>query len=239
MNFAKVTIDQSLSVVVPAYNDEQTVEVLIRDGIAVLEEMGCDFEIFVINDGSSDRTGKVLEDLSKADSRIRVQHHPQNKGYGVTLRDLYKGAKKELIFSAPGDGQIPIGEILKLLPEILSNDIVIGRRVDRKDNWKRYIQTKIYNFLIRRIFGLTTRDINSVKLIKRRVFDEITLETESPFVEAELCIKAAYKGFKIFEKRIEHKRRVSSGASGGSFKIIYPTFVDLVRMAPRLRRLKT
>lgn len=235
-------MEQSISVIIPAYNDQVTVERIVSEAIEVVSGVASDYEVFVINDASRDGTGALLDRLAQADKTIRVVHHETNRGYGATIAELYMGAKGDLVFSTPGDGQLRPRELLKMLPAIHSYDIVIGLRKERQDSFMRKMYSLIYNTLIRILYGLRVNDINSIKLIKREVLEHIYFETTSAFTDAELCIRAARLGYSIGEVDIEHLAREFGEALGGSkfvgFKIMWDTFIDSIRMWKRLRDVK-
>src|SRR5881227_551237 len=100
-----------VSVFFPAYNDEGSIERMVADALAVLPTLANDYEVIVINDGSTDATQATLEALARAHSSLRVVRHARNMGYGAALRSGFKAARKELIFYTDGDGQYDIGEL--------------------------------------------------------------------------------------------------------------------------------
>jgi glycosyltransferase involved in cell wall biosynthesis len=224
----------SISVVIPAYNDETTVGRLIDDVDCLLQEVSTDYEIVCINDGSKDNTLGVLEERAKRLKNIRIVNHPVNKGYGKTIRELYMIGEKDLVFSLPGDYQFAPKELLTMAHGLRNNDLVIGLRVVRNDPPRRKLQSHIYNLMLRLFYGVTFKDVNSIKLFKREILEHFPLESETPFVDAELCIRAHKVGFNVVELPIEHLPRLSQGASGGKISVITDTFGDLIRMSRRI-----
>jgi glycosyltransferase involved in cell wall biosynthesis len=228
----------SISIVIPAYNDAATIRQVIEESLAAARSITGDYEICVIDDGSQDATWQILEGLLGTCRQLVCFRHSRNEGYGKTIKELFSRASKDLIFSCPGDGQIPPSEVLKMMEYIDDIDVIIGRRTTRLDNLKRNIQTKAYNFLIRAMYGLNIYDINSVKLYRRALLQDVPLECKTPFIDAELCIRAFYAKKKIREVPISHRSRLHKGASGGKLKIILPTFIDLVLQQPRLKKFR-
>ncbi len=220
----------SVSLVIPSYNDETTVGRLIEDSDKLLREVCRDYEIVVINDGSKDGTLAVLQEAAKNNRRIRLINHEVNKGFGETIRELYLSGGKDLIFSLPGDYQYAPKELLEMAQGLQENDFVIGLRVKRNDPPRRKLQSHIYNTLLRFLYGHRHTDVNSIKLFRKSILDKITLRSHTPFVDAELCIRAERAGFKVVEIPIEHLPRLSQGASGGKFSVIWETFSDLFKM---------
>jgi glycosyltransferase involved in cell wall biosynthesis len=220
----------SVSLVIPSYNDETTVGRLIEDSDKLLKEVCRDYEIVVINDGSKDGTLAVLQEAAKNNRRIRLINHEVNRGFGETIRELYLSGGKDLIFSLPGDYQYAPKELLEMAKGLIENDFVIGLRVKRNDPARRKLQSHIYNTLLRFLYGHRHTDVNSIKLFRKSILDKITLRSHTPFVDAELCIRAERAGFKVVEIPIEHLPRLSQGASGGKFSVIWETFSDLFKM---------
>lgn len=217
----------SLSILIPAYNDAQTIESLVFESISQGEKVASDVEIVVINDASSDNTRKILDSLGKKYSQVVVKHHTRNQGYGGTIKELYYVGRSEWIFTLPGDFQIEPKEMIKLIPFTKEADMIIGWRNDRHDPPERLRQSRIYNTILQLLFGIRLHDVNSVRLMKRSMMQHIRLLTQSAFVDAELAIHARDMGFRIVEVPIEHKKRETMGAGGGSLKTILPTIQDM------------
>ncbi len=220
----------SLSLVIPAYNDETTVGRLINDSDDLLKRICPDYEIVVCNDGSKDGTLAILREIAAVNPHVRLLNHEVNKGFGYTIRELYMSGKKDLIFSLPGDYQYAPKELQTMAEGLAENDFVIGHRVNRNDPPRRKMQSQVYNAMLRLFYGNKHKDVNSIKLFKRAILDKVKLQSTSAFVDAELCIRADRAGFKIIEIPIEHLPRLSQGASGGKFSVIWETFSDLVVM---------
>jgi glycosyltransferase involved in cell wall biosynthesis len=220
----------SLSLVIPAYNDETTVGRLIADADALLSEVCSDYEIVVINDGSKDNTLAVLKDAAAKNARVRLINHEVNKGFGATIKELYLSGAKDLIGSLPGDYQYAPKELVTMAEGLKDHDFVIGLRVKRNDPPRRKMQSNIYNAMLRLLYGNRHKDVNSIKLFKRKVLDKVQLHSDTAFVDAELVIKTEKAGFKVIEIPIEHLPRLSQGASGGKFSVIWETFSDLFKM---------
>ncbi len=220
----------SVSLVIPAYNDESTIGRLIQDADSLLREACLDYEIVVVNDGSKDRTLEAVQNAANSNPNVRLINHPINKGFGFTIRELYLSGKKDVIFSLPGDYQYAPKELLKMADGLGQHDFVIGLRVKRNDPARRKLQSHVYNAILRILYGHRHKDVNSIKLFRRSILETIELKSQTPFVDAELCIRAERAGFKVVEIPIEHLPRLSVGASGGKFSVIWETFSDLIKM---------
>lgn len=225
----------SVSVVIPAYNDEGTIGRLITDVDCLMQELCNDYEIVVVNDGSKDNTLSVINSMKNSVPRLRVVNHEVNQGYGYTIRELYFIGSKDLVFSLPGDYQYAPKEIIAMAEGLRNNNLVIGKRIKRNDPPKRKLQSMVYNFMLRMFYGIKHTDVNSIKLFRRSILNSIELVSQSPFVDAELCIRTEKAGLGVVEIPIEHLPRMTQGASGGKISVIMDTFGDLLNMRGHIK----
>lgn len=221
----------SISFLIPAYNDEETIAKAVTEAVSIGERVSDRFEIIVIDDGSRDGTVAVLGELSKKIPQLHFSVHKKNKGYGETIKELYYRSRSEWLYTLPGDNQIGAEEVMRLLPYAGKADMIIGLRVNRQDTWRRLLQSRIYNALLRMLFGIHVRDVNSVRLMRSSIMKKIRLTTTSAFVDAELLIKARDEGFRAIEAPIEHRAREGTVGGGGKWYIIRPVIVDMLRFA--------
>jgi glycosyltransferase involved in cell wall biosynthesis len=129
----------SISVFFPCYNEQSNVRRTVEQALAVLENLSGDFEVIIVNDGSSDATGQAADEIAGENASVTVVHHPVNLGYGAALQSGFKAATKELVFYTDGDGQFDITEMPPLLPLTDRYDIVSCYRLNRQDNLIRKI----------------------------------------------------------------------------------------------------
>lgn len=218
-----------ISVVIPAYNEEQNIEKVARNAASVISALAKEYEVLIVNDGSTDNTGEIIRRLSKEDKHIRTIHHERNYGAGAALKTCYTSAKGDLIFFIPADGQVPVGEIHKLYPYIEQADVIVGNRKERADPIYRRINARLYSTLIWLLFGLNVRDVDGVKLFKKKVFENVLIESNSAFVEAEILIKAQKSNFKILEIPVNHYPRIGGRQTGANLKVIINALWEVVK----------
>lgn len=221
----------SLSILIPCYNTQTTVESVIQNAYTVGKQVSRTVEIIVIDDASSDNTATILASLQEKIPILRIYTHADNKGYGATIKSLYMKARYDWLFSLPSDDQFDAKELKKLVVHTKSADMILGLRAQRNDNMKRKVQSFIYNRLLNLLYGLAINDVNTIRLMKRHTFKQITLISDSAFVDAELAIRMKKRGAHIVEVPITHKMREDHGGSGGKFfRTILPTVVEMVTM---------
>lgn len=208
---AQDKLPDSISIFLPVYNEQDNIEKCILSINRYLKKRFKDYEILVINGGSTDNTEKIVKELmrrERKDKHIKLISQRKNLGYGAALRSGFTHASKELIFYTDSDNQFNIEEMDKILPLINDYDIVSAYRVNRQDPFMRIIVANIYNMLIKVLFNLGVRDVDaSFKLYRRDVLKDIKLKSNTGLIDAELLIKAKKNGFSIGQIGVTHYPR--------------------------------
>lgn len=203
-------VSPSISIFFPAYNDQGSIENLVRDALAVLETLTDDHEVIVINDGSVDATPTILDDLARNLSHVEIIHHETNKGYGAALRTGFAAASKELVFYTDGDGQYDVRELTKLLPLMAGEvDVVNGYKIKRADKRYRILIGSIYNRAARFLFRLPIRDVDcDFRLIRKSALRRVELVSSSGVICVELVRKLDLAGCVFVETPVAHYPRL-------------------------------
>jgi glycosyltransferase involved in cell wall biosynthesis len=222
----------SITAFFPAYNDEHTIEGIVRTSAAEMRKVTDDFEVLVVNDGSRDSTGEILERLREELPFLRVIHHEKNMGYGAALISGFRGAKKDLIFYTDGDGQYDVTEMHNLLTQLGPNiDLVNGYKIKRADAWHRIVIGELYRRAMRRAFRLSIRDVDcDFRLFRRRIFDSITLESRSGVICVEMAKKFERAGFRMAEVPVSHYPRLHGSSEFFRIRHLTHTFKGLLRI---------
>jgi len=218
----------SISVFFPAYNDEPTIGQLVQHALEILPEFTDDYEVLVINDGSSDGTANILDELSRINPHVRPIHHAVNRGYGGALQSGFESATKEFVFYTDGDGQYDVREIARLLPLMTEGvDIVNGYKAKRADSLYRVIIGKIYNRAARLLFGLPIRDVDcDFRLIRREALQQIGPISSSGAACLEMVRKFKSNGAVFAEIEVSHYPRVHGRSQFFTFSSLARTFYD-------------
>lgn len=201
----------SLSIVLPAYNEEANIERAVEKAIEAGSRLADPFEVIVVDDGSKDGTGAVVQALIRKDSaHIRLLTHKPNQGYGAALRTGFEHARYNLVFFTDSDNQFDISEIEYFIPLMSDYEMVTGFRVYRYDTVMRCILSWIYNRIVGVLFRLRVRDVDcAFKLMRREVVQQVTIQCENFFVNTELLAKARKWNFRIAEKGVRHYPRMA------------------------------
>jgi len=227
----------SLSIVLPAYNEEANVERAVEQVSRVARQLGMDYEIILVNDGSADRTGEIGHELEGRIPNYRLVEHYPNRGYGGSLKAGFEAATKELIVFVPADNQFDFGEITLLLEALDGADIVSGYRAQREDPFVRKLNAFGWNTLVSVLFGRLGRDIDcGFKLFRREILGHVTIESNGAMIDTEFLAGARARGYRIAEVPVTHLPRVGGEATGANFKVIAKAFRDLALFRLRLSR---
>jgi glycosyltransferase involved in cell wall biosynthesis len=228
----------SLSVFFPAYNDAPSLPGLIARTFETLDPLVADFEVIVVNDGSFDNTGEVLEELrARYAPRMRVVTHENNRGYGGALRSGFSAATKDLVFYTDGDGQYDVGELPKLLDLMRDGvGLVNGYKLERNDPRHRIWIGHVYNRFARFLFGIRIRDVDcDFRLIRRGLLEEIQLFSTSGTICVELVRKLELSRCRVVEVGVRHYPRLHGRSQFFRFRSLLKTFYQLAKLYVRLR----
>lgn len=225
----------SISVVMPAYNEEDIIEKVVRDAAAYLEGVTEDYEVVVVNDGSKDRTGAILDAVHAENPRIRPVHQA-NTGYGGALQAGFRNAHKDYVFFMDSDNQFDIRELDKLIPRLSEVDVVLGYREHRQDHLGRKFNAFGWRCLVDLLFGLGVRDIDcAFKIFKRDKLVMALPESVGAMVNTEMLVKLKRRKTPWVEVPVTHYPRVGGKATGANLRVILKAFRELIMLHGKLK----
>ena len=226
---------KSISLMFPLYNDKNTVELMIKKSSNILKKLKRKYEIIIIDDGCPQNSGKLAKKIAKNFSNIKIFFHKKNLGYAAALKTGLKKCKNDWIFMTDGDGEYDVNNLFRLLKASKKCDLVITYRLKKKYNIYRIIISWVYNSILRFLFNIKFRDINTAsRLVSRKLIQHIKLESNSPFIVAELVIKAGLAGYKVGEIGIHAFPSTFRSGSIISLKNILLTIKDMVLFSVRI-----
>ena len=222
---------ESISLFFPVYKDERTVHLVAEKALRLLSSLGGEYEIIIVDDGSPDRSGEVAEELAREHPCIRVIHHERNSGYGAAVRSAIAASRFEFVCMTDGDDQYEVEDFRKLLKLKDRYDLIITFRYKKIYSSFRIFVSWVYNRLLRLLFRTPFRDVSTgLRMVRRSVLDDIVLEADSPFIGAELAIKAMLKGYRVGEVGIQTFPREFGSGNSTSFPNIVATMADMWRI---------
>jgi dolichol-phosphate mannosyltransferase len=219
---------QRLSLVIPAHNEEPIIRQAVEEAVAALRGLEIDYEVIVVDDGSTDRTREVALEASRNLAQVRVISLPHNIGYAGALRRGFREARYELVAFTDADCQFDLEELGRLLPLARTADIACGIRVDRQDPWRRKVYSKGFNILARTLLGTGVTDCDcALKIFRRDWVNSAGLEADGFFFNAELLTRARQAGLSVAEVGVTHRPR-QGGTSKVSIGHVLPVLKTLL-----------
>ena len=227
----------SVSVAILAFNERESIESVV-DGLAA-QLRGRDYEIIIVDDGSTDGMSELADRLAAADaSRIRVVRHETNLGGGATTRTGLFSARKDLVMVVPGDGQFRAEDIPRFLAAIGNADVVASRRMNRSGGRLRAFNSMIYRAVVRAILGLSSKDINWVKLYRRERVQSLNLIANSWLIDTEILYRARQFKWRVAEIEVPELPRHGGTPTGSNPLHMLAVALELWRFKRALNRVQ-
>jgi glycosyltransferase involved in cell wall biosynthesis len=224
---------RSLSIFFPCYNDGGTIGSLVIAALETAEKVAEDYEVIVVDDGSTDMSRLVLNDLAEHHPQhVRLVFHEHNRGYGGALRSGFAAASKEWVFYTDGDAQYDPRELERLVEKVRPDvDIIQGYKIKRHDPLHRIIIGRVYHWAMKILFNLKIRDVDcDFRLIRKSALDKIQLTQDSGVICLELVRKLQASGARFEEVGVSHYFRTYGKSQFFNFKRIFAVGVGVMRL---------
>ncbi len=225
----KVQSTTSISLILPAWNEAEVIAAAVAEAELALAQVAVEYEIIVVDDGSTDHTGSIVRDLAVANERVRLVQHSPNQGYGAAIRSGFAAAEKSLVVFTDADCQFDLTELDRFVLLSSRYDIVCGYRIDRKDTPLRCLYSKVYNMLVRLLLGTGLRDVDcALKMFHRDVAKKLQITGNGFLVNSEMLVQARQLGCRVCEVGVSHRPR-TLGESTVSVQHIPKVLMSLAR----------
>jgi glycosyltransferase involved in cell wall biosynthesis len=222
---------ESLSIVLPAHNEEDNIAEAVRQALAAGEAVSAHLEVIVVDDGSRDSTFELATALANDDDRVRVVHHERNGGYGSAVRSGIAAARMDWVLLTDADLQFDLTQLSEFAPLTRQAELVVGYRAKRNDPFIRRLNALGWNGLVNLLFGLEVRDVDAAfKLIHRRTLDGVELVSTGAAIDAELLAKATDRGAELVQLPVRHLARVAGEPSGANLRVITRAFREIFQI---------
>lgn len=226
----------SLSLVLPAYNEQENIRLVVEQALDVLPQYVDTFEIIPVNDGSSDRTGAILEQLAQEDDRVRPVSYRSNKGYGGAVASGFDATRYDYVMFMDADRQFNINDISMLAPFVGTYDIVAGFRMERSDPLHRRINAEVFNIAVRILFGVHLRDLDcAFKIFRGDQLRSLDLISHGALINCEMQAKLRRHGATLVQVGVHHYPRVAGSSTGGNIKVILKAMRDILILWWKMR----
>jgi glycosyltransferase involved in cell wall biosynthesis len=215
-----------LSLVIPAYNEQEVIPALLQRVEAALTQIGKPFEVIIVDDGSTDDTPRLLADALNRHPWLRVLRLRKNSGQSAAFDAGFKAARGQLIATIDADLQNDPEEIPRLLPMLRGYDMITGWRKERADTPFRRLQTRIANRIRNWLSDETIQDsASSLKIYRRHCLEGLQLFTGMHRFFPTLV---KMRGYKVLETPVKHSPRYAGTAKYGLRNRAWRAFVDLL-----------
>ena len=222
----------SISICIPVYNEEETIKQVIEEAFTVVNSLTSDYEVIVVDDGSTDQTKAILGKAVTRYDKLIVLNHEKNLGKEPAFKTLFKHASKEYIFSIDADRQFPMESLCQMYEKLKEGyDIVMGvkRNIKQVYNPYRLLISFFYNFSIHLLFSVRIRDAGGIKL-SRSIICKMPIYSKSVFADAERIIRAHYAGCSIGTVDIDIRPRLYGKAKASNLQAILASIKDLLKI---------
>ncbi len=221
-----------LSVIIPAFNEADSLKVVVREINSVLIEMGQAYEIIIVDDGSSDGTEAIADQLAREIGRVRVVHHETNQGLGGVYRTGFSHTQGDFVTFFPADGQIPASIITQFTPLMENADMVLGYFPNQKSSLLAKSLSKAERILFSLLFGRLPK-FQGVLMFRRTLLKELVLKTTGGrgwMVLMELIIRASRDGYKLVSVPTEVRARMSGKSKVSNFSSIWANLMQAIAL---------
>jgi dolichol-phosphate mannosyltransferase len=227
----------ALSVAAPAYNEVEGIERVVDCWCECLNNLGEAFEIVICDDGSCDGTREVLQRLQEKIPQLRVIGREHNRGYGSAMTFAIAQCQGDCIATLDSDGQFLADDAIAMFHALRSHgsDAVLGYRVRKNDTWMRRQADRALNRIVRFLFGVLVHDSNcALKVINRRILQQLTLEATGFAFPTEVCVKVLQRGARCQQWPVRHAQRESGSSKLRVWRVGWQTFKFLLYLRFRL-----
>jgi glycosyltransferase involved in cell wall biosynthesis len=222
---------EGVSVVLPAYNEEENLADAVREAIAATEPVSRRQEVIVVDDGSHDGTATIATALAVMDGRVRLVRHERNRGYGAAIRSGIAAARMDWVLLTDADLQFDLNQLSEFVPHTADAQLVVGYRAKRSDPLIRRLNAAGWNALVRALFHVPVRDVDAAfKLIRREALDGLDLISTGAAIDTELLAKVSRRGARIVELPVLHRPRLAGEPSGADLHVIARAFREVFQV---------
>lgn len=198
----------SISIVLPVYNERQGIKSTLKNLVPILGKKFSDYEIIIVESGSTDKSGEIADELSRKNRKIMVIHQGERKGYGNGIREGLKHCKYELSMYIDCDNPYDFKYLQEAAKYMGRYDAVIGYKKGKRESFGRLILSKGAYFFHKMLFNLNIKDINyPFKMIKTKFVKKMKLVSDHSFLAPEILIELKRQKARIKEISVPHNIR--------------------------------
>ncbi len=226
-----------VTIAMPAFDEAPNITAGAGDALAALAASGDDGELLLVDDGSTDGTSALADEIAAHDPRVRVIHHRTNRGFSGAMTTALREAHGEWVFLVPADGQIAMAELSRFLAARADADIVVGVRNRRTERVGRVILSRAFHRIAKALFPLPLEEFSSVFLFRSALVSAMPIRSRSRSATflPEVLYRANARHARFVQLRIDPRPRMGGRAKGGQLSVALLTLIELMRLAPLVR----
>ena len=220
-----------MSTIIPVWNELPALQTAVDTTHDFLAEHFEDFEILIVESGSTDGSGAACDRLAERMPRLEVIHEGAANGFGSALRLGYAHSTKDLVWVVSADLPFPLESLLTALPLLSDHDCVLSYRVDDERGWFRRFQSRLYNGLAKSLLGLRVTHVNSTfKVYRRELIQQLPLASDGWLIDTEIVYRLQRSGARLTEIPVP---LIDRKAGRSTIGVLTPflIFRDLVKFA--------
>lgn len=226
----------SLSVFFPCYNEEKNIPIMVQQALQVLPKISNQFEIIIVDDGSTDNTRQVVAGLQRQHPELQIVSHEQNRGYGASLRTGFDTSRYDWIFYTDGDVQFDLQDLLKFVQYTKDYQIILGYRYNRAEGWSRILNARLFKIYIDLLFRVHVKDIDcAFKLMKADLIKNLDLYSTGAFISAEYLYKLKKQGVAFKQLPVKHLPRKHGQPTGARLDVIVKALADAMKLYLKMK----
>lgn len=227
----------SISIVIPAYNEEENVRLVLRDSIKKLPKYFKDWEIILVDDGSHDKTARIAKQVAEKHNEVTVLQMDKNVGFSRAMLAGIKKSTKEFVAYMPADGQFLVDDMRHCFEVLDDADLILGYRGGRTDYaTKRIFFSYGYLLLLLMLFDVKYMDVGWVNIWRTNAVKRVRLEALGGiFILTEILVKFRKKGLRIVEAPSYYHPRISGEVKNAKWNVVFATFSNAFKLWWQLR----
>jgi glycosyltransferase involved in cell wall biosynthesis len=214
------------------FNEKDNIAQTVDKIRSIAAGLSDDYEVIVVDDGSTDGSGDIIDEIAGRESAVKAFHMERNSKFGGAFAEGFRRASKDIIMYMDSDMPVSEEDIKESFKMIKGADIVTGfSKVRKGENFKRKMISTVYNFLVQVLFDLNIMDINSgYKIVRKSLVDDLRFISKSPFIDVELFLHARKKNGKVLQYPLIFHPRTGGKSYISRLPVIWATFVDMIKV---------
>lgn len=226
-----------VTVAICAYDEAPNIAAVVTEALSAIDEIGGDGDLLIVDDGSTDGTSRIADDLAARDGRVRVIHHGANRGFSGAMTSALRGGRGDWIYLGPADGQFDYHDLRRFLELSAAADIVVGVRTRRTEGLGRVVLSRGFHAIARVLLPVSLPEFSSTFLFRRTLVESMPIRSRprSATLLPEVLFRAKMRGARLVPATIQVRPRMAGEAKGGRLSVALLTLVEMLRLAPLVK----